>query len=280
MNKKAILVSASAVIIGAAILTVTSAHIAKGTRGAQTVNTETIEEKITELNINVSRGDVTVRAADTDTIKIKYVTDKFIGYEITSSNGRLNISNNILAEQPTAWYDRFFTIDFGRDDYVIIDVPRNFTASTNIEANFGNVSISGIAGDLNINSDYGNTEVNACKLKILDCDLDYGDIEIENCTAENIYAELDYGDCELKNTSGNVTVNSSCGDIETRNITGGRIELRTDLGDIEGTISGSAADYRISASASLGDCNLTNKSDGQKTLDVSTDMGDIELNFQ
>lgn len=59
------------------------------------------------------------------------------------------------------------------------------------------------------------------------------------------------------------------------------ITLSADSGDVTGTILGDQADYQITVDTDLGDSNLKDQlGDGPNTLEVTTNMGNIELAFE
>ena len=48
---------------------------------------------------------------------------------------------------------------------------------------------------------------------------------------------------------------------------------------MSGSIEGAAEDFKIDAKTDLGDNNLSNRTDGAKSLYVHTALGDIEISF-
>lgn len=78
-----------------------------------------------------------------------------------------------------------------------------------------------------------------------------------------------------------VSLTSNGGDISVSGLdAGGSISLSAKNGDISGTISGSYDDFSISCETKKGDCNLpAEKSGGEKSLKVSCNNGDVNLEF-
>ena len=78
---------------------------------------------------------------------------------------------------------------------------------------------------------------------------------------------------ELNTNNGNIILNS-VNISKDVNLTGKN-------GNITGTIKGSYDDFSINAEAHKGNSNLpVTKEDGSKKLDVYTNNGDIDLNFE
>lgn len=76
----------------------------------------------------------------------------------------------------------------------------------------------------------------------------------------------------------NITVNG--GDISFDALyVGNALYLTVKNGDIEGTLVGSYDDFAISSKVKKGESNLPNKTGGEKTLNVSANNGDIDIEF-
>lgn len=70
--------------------------------------------------------------------------------------------------------------------------------------------------------------------------------------------------------------NISFGDLDV----GNALNLTVKNGDISGTVIGSYDDFAIQSSIKKGECNLPdNKDGGEKTLNVSGNNGDIDIEF-
>lgn len=76
----------------------------------------------------------------------------------------------------------------------------------------------------------------------------------------------------------NITVNG--GDISFAALDVGTVlTVSVKNGDIEGTLVGSYDDFAISSKVKKGESNLPNKTGGEKTLNVSANNGDIDIEF-
>ena len=135
-------------------------------------------------------------------------------------------------------------------------------ADARIETEYGDIEAEGVGGRLYADAKNGDIEISLCDFDNLECITGLGDIEIKNTDAKTV-------DCR-----------TSDGDIDFERLDGGIIELSADLGDIEGLMSGKETDYTINADTELGDNNLTDRTGGEKTLNVKVRMGDIAVRFE
>ena len=81
--------------------------------------------------------------------------------------------------------------------------------------------------------------------------------------------------------AGNINLSSNGGNIAFENLdAGSALTLNAKNGNISGTIAGSYDDFSIQSSIKKGETNLPdNKEDGEKTLDVTGNNGDIQIEF-
>ncbi len=81
--------------------------------------------------------------------------------------------------------------------------------------------------------------------------------------------------------AGNINLSSNGGNIAFENLdAGSALTLNAKNGNISGTIAGSYDDFSIQSSIKKGESNLPdNKEDGEKTLDVTGNNGDIQIEF-
>ena len=82
--------------------------------------------------------------------------------------------------------------------------------------------------------------------------------------------------------TGSISISSNGGDIafETLDV-GNALTLSAKNGDISGTIAGSYDDFTIQSEIKKGESNLPNNKDGgEKTLHVSSNNGDVNIEFE
>ena len=102
------------------------------------------------------------------------------------------------------------------------------------------------------------TDVNAA---VLDLKSDNGAVKIERATAERVSAETD---------NGYIGVNR----VDAQELT-----LTARNGRIAGELAGNLEDYSIDAQTQNGSCNLSNRTEGERTLYVRTRNGAIHITF-
>ncbi len=106
---------------------------------------------------------------------------------------------------------------------------------------------------------------------------------IPDASIENLILKTSNEKIELPPLSfaGAVNIKINNGNIQLDKLNAGTtVTLETKNGDISGSIVGSYDDFAILSEAKKGESNLpANKSRGDKTLNVSTNNGDINLEF-
>ncbi|MEK5483214.1 DUF4097 family beta strand repeat-containing protein [Viridibacillus sp. FSL R5-0888] len=106
---------------------------------------------------------------------------------------------------------------------------------------------------------------------------------IPDASIENLILKTSNEEIELPPLSfaGDVNIKINNGNIQLDKLNAGTtVTLETKNGDISGSIVGSYEDFAILSEAKKGESNLpANKSRGDKTLNVSTNNGNINLEF-
>lgn len=114
-------------------------------------------------------------------------------------------------------------------------------------------------------------------IEMLEINSSYGDVDIDSSINSQLKISCDYGDIQASRLYGTVTIQTDCGNIDIKeiNITSNS-SIITDLGDID---IGRTNDIRIDYETSLGDCDIkNNNTQSDIILTVKTDLGDIEIN--
>lgn len=262
-NKIILIAAGAAVIIGGVVM---AAGMALGGASDKDIsyNSETITEKIKEVNINTDCDDVIITPASRNDINIRYITDGKRQSAINAENGVLTINHTIERDKRVKWYDYINFGFIGIERELVIEVPRDFEADINIESDFGDIRVSDIKGSLSANLDCGDFEIESCEFNLLECQNNYGDIEINRVTSKEIKLDNNCGDIELDEVSGNIKAQCDLGDIEFDYVSGDNLDFAVDCGDIEGVIRGKKADYGEG---------------GKKQLKTKTNFGDINIRF-
>lgn len=229
--------------------------------------TQEITEKVNKIDITSEYGDINILPAENDKITIDYTECEINRYNINVNNGILMIKpsgGKINKGLSKTWFDRIFQFDFHRhESYTInIRVPRS------------------MALDIAVNNDCGAVEIADGKFKNINCELDYGGLKVSNVTANSLNIESDCGDVELNAVTADIKAECDLGEIRFEGISGRNITLNNDCGDIKGTIRGKEEDYTINVEIEAGNKNITNRTGGQNRLNVSVDMGSIDIKFE
>lgn len=265
---KIILIAAAAAVAAGAVICAAAIGAGGSRTSALEEKTKTVTEKITALSIDTDYDDITVIPRDTDSVTVHYTEGGIKKYNITSENGTLSVKYAPMSEGKRKWYEwisfDFLDRDSDKAHKMVVEVPRGFEADINIEADYGDVEISGVKGKLGVKLDCGDIEINGCDLTALECKADYGDIEIKNTKSQNIKLDNDCGDTELEEIIGNIEAYCDLGDIEFENISGDNLIFKNSCGDIEGTVRGNEADYAPGA---------------DKRLEADTDLGKTSIRF-
>ena len=149
----------------------------------------------------------------------------------------------------------------------------------------GNLKVKDLTAEL----DMGDCTADDLTADTADLDLDMGNFTAASLTARHAEIELDMGNFTLTNASiSDLTVDNDMGDIQIGLLTDvQKIDLDTDMGTIELTVTGSLADYAVDASNDMGTLRIdgtkyaeTFHSNGTRKLTLSNGMGSTTLNFQ
>lgn len=142
---------------------------------------------------------------------------------------------------------------------------------------------------LDVNLDMGSLDLGSLKVKDLTAELDMGDCTADDLTADTADLDLDMGNFTLTNARvSDLTVDNDMGDIQIGLLTDAqKIDLDTDMGTIELTVSGSLSDYAVDASNDMGTLRIDGQkysekfqSRGSRTITLTNGMGSTTLNFQ
>ncbi len=80
--------------------------------------------------------------------------------------------------------------------------------------------------------------------------------------------------------TGDINISSNGGDVVFEELdVGNALNLTVKNGDISGVVVGGYDDFAIQTEIKKGETNLPNKSDGEKTLDITCNNGDANIEF-
>ena len=187
---------------------------------------------IDTISIDAEACSVVISTGSVDSIEANYEGKEELMPEITYDEGQLLISQHVNRNQDIGV--------FNNGPEVVITIPEG----TEI-------------GDINVNMDAGNLELNYLTFTGMTGELDAGNIEIRNCTADTVRIATDAGNYELENSAINtLALEAAAGNIELSNIDFEIANVESDFGNIE--ISG------------IDDI-------GYYTIDIESDLANVEV---
>lgn len=226
-------------------------------------------------------------------------THSEIDLSIFSLNFNLNNENHITLEIPES-FNGSITINSSAGDLNASDV--NCILNINIDMgdayisncsdtyaklNTGDISASNISGNINFSTELGDIKVSKCSGSI-ELLTDKGNIDLMNGDIQNSKCSTNSGNISINYLTANkITINSDQGDITGTELSSGSIDCYSSKGDIN--LNGLKCDL-IDAHTSSGDIslkinspkeeyNINGYGNGQKTINMSSEMGDTEVKF-
>lgn len=168
--------------------------------------------------------------------------------------------------------DREIEVSLSEDDQVHIQYSENSKEYYNISVSGENVLTMSSASDKEW-TDYIGGKPSAEHRKIL---LQVPDTLLENLTLSTTNENITLSALAI---TGSINISSNGGNIAFGNLdVGNALYLTVKNGDIEGTVIGSYDDFAIQSEIKKGKSNLPdNKTGGEKTLNVSSNNGDVNI---
>ena len=170
--------------------------------------------------------------------------------------------------------DREIEVALSEDEQIHIQYSENSKEYYEIAVSDESVLTMTSASDKGL-TDYIGGKASAENRKIL---LQVPDALLENLTLSTTNENISL---PALSVNGNIVITSNGGDIAFEHLNvGTSLSLTAKNGNIEGTVIGSYDDFAIQTEIKKGDCNLPdNKTDGTKTLNVSSNNGDVDIEF-
>lgn len=126
------------------------------------------------------------------------------------------------------------------------------------------------------------------KLEAAQITVDVGNVKAEKLEIAALTVKIDTGDTDLEDlvTTG-VSVETDVGNVELDRVTADRIDVSVDTGDIELDLPGTQEDYAMELTTDVGNVEVGGRDQGTKysgpvggkTVTASTDVGEIEVEF-
>ncbi len=268
----------------------------------QNVEKKEIELTLTDIDefqFVVDNASIDVIESSDDQLHITYYESNKLTYEVTTTAGKV-IMKQINSMR---WYDHIGINFF--NETISIQIPTSYTKSLSVTTDNSSIDFKNLAHLESITTNTKNATVDfihVTTIKDIYCSttnsvVELNDVSCANLTVLTSNAEINIEDttitgnlvCETSSgvinldnvTSNNINAHNDNGMIDIHNITADNIILMTSNGIITGTINGDKRDYKITSSVTNGMNNLPSyKADGDKSLEVSTSNGMIDIDFR
>ncbi len=242
---------------------------------------------LTSLTVNVDVKDayVVVKKSKTEFVNITYYSCKTRTFDVTEDVDLLeNETLTIKGYQTGKWYNRlFFTFNTTKVYGVTIEVPDD--TNVNVKTDNGNVrfedvNLGVVTADINNGAAiFKKSSASVCSLSTVN-----GNVQVNSSKAGTFYSRSKKGRVVLDNLTALLSIDAATDNgkiLLSNSYATGDIKLHSGKGSITGSIMLlSDAYYKITAKAVNGKCNLENTSSGLAELNVTTDNGDIEVDFR
>lgn len=193
---------------------------------------------------------------------------------------------------------------FVETDMGTVDLSDLEAASVTVQGDMGDVTLDNVSASesMTVTQSMGRVTLENCQGGTLLLENDMGDTDVANgsftqgqITASSgsvgvagsdftaLAVDNDMGDVTLVSTqvSGPASCSVNMGNIDLDAFASPDITLSADSGNVTGTIAGRQEEYQIAVDTDMGSSNLADQmTGGPNTLEVTTDMGNIELAFE
>ncbi|MBQ7293581.1 MAG: DUF4097 family beta strand repeat protein [Clostridia bacterium] len=306
------LLIAAGLILFVTVMSLNNWNFSKLSTSKYETNSYTISEKFNDILIKTNTADVIFRPSDNEECRVVCYEQKNMKHSVSEDNGTLSIEVtdtrkwyeyigiNFTSPKITVYLPKSEYASLSiKTDTGNIDIPREFSFdSIEISTNTGKIKCCASAyGTVKLKADTGDISVNSTNVGGLDISLSTGDIRISsvNCSG-SIKIKVSTGDTDLKDTScQNLISSGSTGDLSLKNVrvsqmlmaersTGdinfdrfdaAEIYVKTDTGDVEGTL---LSEKVFITETDTGSIDIPKTITGGK-CEITTDTGDIEISI-
>lgn len=243
--KKAFIIAGIMIIVGVLICGASYMAGAGQTNEKIIYKTENIEAESIVLN---AESDISVIQGDR--FCITYPDNESMSF-ISRYENNVYIAEHSKKEKTFLGFVLDLSLDFDahKENGIIIEIPGDFIGKISLKTNSGDIKVSDVhADEIKIETDFGNIYIGNS----------FGDI--------NTYTNV--GDISIDKAIGNLKAKSDHGDITAKYIESDKIDVESDLGDIDLLVSGLENEYTING-----------KGNGTKEIYIESNIGDVELHF-
>lgn len=193
---------------------------------------------------------------------------------------------------------------FVETDMGTVDLSDLEAASVTVQGDMGDVTLDNVSasesmtvtqsmervtlgncqgGTLLLENDMGDTDVASGSFTEGQITASSGSVGVADSDFTALAVDNDMGDVTLVSTqvSGAASCTVNMGSIDLDAFASPDITLSADFGNVTGTIAGRQEEYQITVDTDMGSSNLADQmTGGPNTLEVTTNMGNIELTFE
>ena len=142
--------------------------------------------------------------------------------------------------------------------------------------------------DVSFEVNMGSLNMEEAQVSSIEIECNMGNINVKKCIFEELFIEADMGNVNLENIVTNtIDVTADMGNVDMKSIDlteKGIVECN--MGNVEMSFKKPVESYQIYAKINMGElsvdgkkCDSSYKTEGEIPLEVSNDMGNIELDF-
>ncbi len=259
-------------------------------------NTYEISDHFDKISVNASTPEIEFVQSEDETCRIECIEWKKEKYSAAVRNGTLEI-DTVNARK---WYD-YIGFHFGNEKLTVY-LPKTAYVSLFVDSDTGDVEIpagfsferieitgntSDIACDasaselMEISTDTGDIKVEFFRAGEVKLTADTGSIKVSAADAkggaacESLFVESDTGNIIIENVIAEaaLSVESDTGYVKFEGCDAGSIMMKTDTGDITGTL---LSEKVIIAESSIGDVDVPKTTTGGR-CELTTGTGDIRI---
>lgn len=291
-----LITAASLVIIGlvifAAVMTANGWDFTKlGTVKYET-NTYEISDDFDSISISADTADIIFLPSDDGKCRVFCYEAEKMKHSASVQDGALTVNVN----DTRRWYDYFginfrgpeITVYLPKTEYTSlliksstgdIEIPRDFKLSSiDISVSTADVKCYASATELiKIKTSTGDVRMENLSAGAIDLSASTGDTELLNISCKSLTSKADTGDITLKNviaTEG-FSIERSTGDVTFDGSDAAEIFVKTDTGDVEGSL---LSEKVFVVSSDTGDKDVPGTVTGGR-CEITTDTGDIRINI-
>ncbi len=243
---------------------------------------QTYEEDFNKIYLDVDAGNIFIKESTDGNVKVLvYGDEEDIAVEDTNHQLSVDVKAKdchfFCFKRTISKVEIYLPEDYSHliqieSKYGDTEIEKFPNSEIDIEQKYGDVSIDS-GKKVTIQGDYGDIEIN----QVVDADIQCSAGNVRVGTVSNIKVVNNYGDIDIEKVENHLDISEDCGDIEIGEVALGKdSSIKNSYGDIE---IGFTNEIYINASTSLGDTRVRqNYPKADVVLNIKNSCGDIEVN--